>query len=90
MEGTKEIEGKLDYELSWEFIEGLAKRMAMNKGKYEPYNWKKPMNVEKLKQALTRHFMEIMKGNYSDEQENGHFYGVVANCMMILHQLDEK
>ncbi len=41
-EGIKETEGKLHYELSWEFIEEMAKRMANNKSdKYPLYNWKK-------------------------------------------------
>ena len=34
----KEKEGKLFYELDWDFITQMAERMASNKGKYEPYN----------------------------------------------------
>ena len=48
--GIKETEGKLYYELSWEFIEEMAKRMANNKSnKYPLFNWKKNINVEDLK-----------------------------------------
>ena len=55
-EGIKETEGKLYYELSWEFIEEMAKRMANNKSnKYPLFNWKKNINVEDLKQAINRH-----------------------------------
>ena len=50
--GIKETEGKLYYELSWEFIEEMAKRMANNKSnKYPLFNWKKNINVEDLKQT---------------------------------------
>lgn len=87
-EGKKETEGKLDYELDWEFIQQMAERMGQNKGKYEPYNWKKLMDVEKLKQSLVRHTIEIMKGNYSDDgREFGHLESLADNAMMINYQL---
>ena len=86
--GKKESDGKLDYEFDWEFIEAFAKRMSQNKGKYEPYNWKKSINIESLKQAMTRHHVEIMKGNYKDEEEElGHITSVACNAMMLWHQL---
>jgi hypothetical protein len=83
----KEEEGKLRYELDWEFVELIAKRMSLNKGKYEPYNWKNPIAVERLLQAQSRHFIEVMKGNYSDEQEYGHLVALACNAMMIIYQL---
>ena len=87
-EGAKETEGKLNYELDWEFIQQMAERMSQNKGKYEPYNWKKLMDVEKLKQSLFRHTIEIMKGNYSDDgREYGHLESLADNAMMINFQL---
>lgn len=85
--GLKEEEEKLVYELDWEFVEGMAERMAMNKGKYPPFNWKEGIDIEKLNQALTRHFMEVQKGNYSDEQKLGHYYALATNAMMIIYQL---
>ena len=88
MEGVKETEGKLNYELDWEFIQQLAERMNQNKGKYEPYNWTKPMDVEKLKQSLFRHVIEVMKGNYLDDgREFGHLESIALNAMMINYQL---
>ena len=88
IEGVKETEGKLNYELDWEFIQQLAERMSQNKGKYEPYNWAKPMDVEKLKQSLFRHVIEVMKGNYSDDgREFGHWESIALNSMMINYQL---
>ena len=87
-DGVKETEGKLNYELDWQFIQQLAERMSQNKGKYEPYNWTKPMDVEKLKQSLFRHVIEVMKGNYSDDgREFGHWESIALNVMMINYQL---
>ena len=87
-DGVKETEGKLNYEIDWQFIQQLAERMSQNKGKYEPYNWTKPMDVEKLKQSLFRHVIEVMKGNYSDDgREFGHLESIALNAMMINHQL---
>lgn len=87
--GAKESEGKLNYELDWEFIQQMAERMSQNKGKYEPYNWKKPMEVDKLKQSLFRHVIEVMKGNYSDDGNTfGHVLSIALNAMMIKYQLE--
>ena len=91
LQGVKETEGKLNYELDWEFIEQMAERMSQNKGKYKPYNWKRPMEIEKLKQSLFRHVIEVMKGNYSDDgREFGHFESIALNSMMINYQLKVK
>lgn len=88
--GVKEDNNKLSYELDWEFVEGVAQRMSMNKGKYEPFNWKKEMDISKLNQALARHFIEIQKGNYSDEQRYGHYYALACNAMMSIYQLKQN
>lgn len=91
VEGVKETEGKLNYELDFNFIEQMAERMGQNKDKYELYNWQKPMDVEKLKQSLFRHIVEVMKGNYSDEgRELGHIESIALNSMMINYQLKNK
>ena len=84
----KETEGKLFYELDFEFITQMAERMASNKGKYEPYNWQKLDNIEYLKQSLFRHVLEIMNGNYQDDnREFGHLEAVAINAMFINYQL---
>ena len=91
LQGVKESEGKLNYELDWGFIQQMAERMNQNKGKYKPYNWKRPMEIEKLKQSLFRHVIEVMKGNYSDDgREFGHFESIALNAMMINYQLKVK
>lgn len=87
--GTKQSEGKLNYELDFAFITQLAERMAQNKGKYEPYNWKKPIPVEGLKQALFRHVMDYMTNDNTldDGREYGHLESIALNVMMINYQL---
>ena len=90
--GIKETKGKLYYELSWEFIEEMAKRMANNKSnKYPLFNWKKNIDVEDLKQAINRHHIEVMKGNYKDGDELlGHVVSYACNSMMLWEQLNKK
>lgn len=86
--GKKETEGKLNYELDWEFIQQLAERMSQNKDKYKPYNWQLDMDVESLKQSLFRHVIEVMKGNYSDNDRTyGHLESIALNSLFINYQL---
>jgi hypothetical protein len=95
-EAYKETEGKLFYELDWGFITQMAERMAANKkeGKYELFNWKKPMTpegIEHLKQATLRHLLEVLQGNYEDDgREFGHLESLADNVMMINYQLKNK
>ena len=85
-QGYKETDSKLNYELDWNFIQAIAERMATNKGKYPPYNWQKPMDLEALKQALIRHTLEIAKGNYYDDgRETGHLEAVALNAMFLFY-----
>lgn len=86
----KETSNKLNYELDFNFITQLAERMAQNKHKYEPYNWHKLDNIEELKQALFRHVLEVMKGNYEDDNRLfGHLESIALNCMFINYQLNK-
>lgn len=90
----KESDNKLSYELDRYFIEAMAKRMQQNKGKYPPYNRKKPMDIESLKQALLRHTIEVMKGNYDDNEELDHNWlwhimWIACNAMFIYYQLKQ-
>jgi hypothetical protein len=86
--GYKESDGKLEYELDWDFITMMAERMAVNKSKYGKGNWQKPINIEGLKQSLFRHVIEIMKGNYDDNEEGdlGHLIAASLNSMFIVYQ----
>lgn len=85
--GIKESTHKLIYDIDFDFIKRMAGRMQRNKDKYPIGNWKKNIDVEELKQALFRHTMEIMEGNYDDEQYYGHLVAVACNAFMITYQL---
>lgn len=62
--------------------------MSANKGKYAPYNWQKLDNIEDLKQALFRHVIAVMKGDFKDDGRTfGHLEGIALNCMFINFQL---
>ena len=89
-QGHKETEGKLEYELDWDFVQAMAERMQLNKGKYEPYNWQKPMDVDKLKQALFRHTIDVMRGIYDDTTELDHLPAIACNAMMLWYQLKHR
>lgn len=90
-EGYKESSGKLNYELDWDFIKALAERMESGSKKYDPYNWKKPIDPEQLKQAMFRHVIEVMKGNYEDDgRPLAHIESIAANAMMLFYQINHK
>lgn len=89
-EGIKETNSKLIYDIDFEYIKGMAERMQLNRDKYPVGNWQKPIDVESLKQALFRHVIEIMQGEYSDEQKFGHLYAIGCNAFMIIEQLKNK
>lgn len=88
MQGIKETEDKLIYDIDFRYITAMAKRMQINRNKYPVGNWKKDIDIESLKQALFRHCIEIMKGNYSDEQKYGHLVAMGCNAFMIIQQLE--
>ena len=90
MSGYKETEKKLVYDIDFDYVKKMAERMQLNRDKYPVGNWKQPLEVEDLKQALFRHTMEIMKGNYSDEQKYGHLVALGCNAFMIIEQLKQK
>lgn len=87
--GFKEHDNKTDYsEIDFAFITQMARRMNKNKGKYPKNNWKKAIDVESLKQALFRHVVAVMQGEYSDDgREFGHLEAIALNCQMINYQL---
>jgi hypothetical protein len=90
MQGIKDKKDKLVYDLDFDFLTGMAQRMQLNRNKYPVGNWKNKIDIEDLKQAMFRHMIEIMRGNYSDEQEYGHFYAVACNSFMLLKQIKNE
>ena len=89
MNGIKETNDKLTFDIDFDFIKRMAGRMQRNKDKYPFGNWRKPIDVEELKQALFRHTLEVMDGNYDDEQYYGHLVAVACNAFMITYQLKQ-
>lgn len=90
-ENIKEEKGKLNYEIDWEFIEQLAQRMSKNKDRYSLNNWKNNIDIEKLKQALIRHTIEVLKNSYSDDNRDfGHLEAIALNAMFINYQLKKN
>lgn len=89
---TKITENKLFYELDFDFLTEMAKRMQANKsGKYERFGWKAGVPLEEVKQAGLRHYLEVMKDNYEDDGEKyGHIVATAINCMLMLHELKRK
>lgn len=89
--GYKELSGKLNYELDWYFITQLAERMSQNKHKYEPYNWKKPIDIDSLKQSLMRHVISVMNDEYEDDgRVLGHLESIAVNAMFINYQIKNQ
>lgn len=87
-EGVKDSSGKLEYEIDFAFITQIAERMAQNKGKYAPFNWQKPIDIDKIKQAMFRHAIAIMQGEYEDDgRPFGHIEGMVCNAMILNYHL---
>lgn len=88
---TKQSEGKLFYEIDWEFIEGMATRMALNKqnGKYDVFGWRdNGVDISEMNQALVRHLVAILKGELQDdEQQYSHYYALACNSMLIVNSL---
>lgn len=85
-QGYKEKDNKLSYELDFDFVEAMTKRIE-NEPKYPPYNWKKPMDINDLANALFRHVIEIKKGNLNDNGDLGHLIAVANNAMFMYYQL---
>jgi hypothetical protein len=89
----KDSAGKLYYEIDFNFIKQMAERMQSNKrnSKYDLWNWKKPMTpkgMDDLKQALLRHVLAVMEGDFDDDgREFGHLEAISNNAMMINYQL---
>lgn len=96
LQAQKETEGKLFYELDFNFIKQMAERMQENKenSKYDLWNWKKSMThkgIEELKHALLRHVLSVMENNFEDDgRDFGHLEAIANNAMMINYQMNKE
>lgn len=87
--GEKETEGKVSYqEIDWRYITMMANRMNQNKVKYGKDNYKLPMDIDLLKDALLRHVIAILqpKANDGDSFED-HLAAIGCNAMIINYQI---
>jgi hypothetical protein len=86
--GLKQSEGKLMVqELYWPFIEQMARVMTINKEKYPPKNYLKPMDKEELLAAAQRHTIAIWNGEEIDPTDGQlHSAKVATNMMMYYAQ----
>ncbi len=86
--GLKQSEGKLMVqELYWPFIEQMARVMTINKEKYPPKNYLKPMDKEELLAAAQRHTIAIWNGEKIDPTDGQlHSAKVATNMMMYYAQ----
>lgn len=88
-QGLKQSEGKLMVqELYWPFIEQMARVMTINKEKYPPKNYLKPMDKEELLAAAQRHQLSMWLGEEIDPTDGQpHAVKVATNMMMYYCQL---
>lgn len=89
MEGYKETNNKISYqEIDWDYITMMAGRMNQNKVKYGKDNYKLPMDIDLLKDALLRHVIAAMQPKANDEDSfEDHLAAIGCNCMIINYQL---
>lgn len=85
IQGKKETTNKTKYELDFDFIEAMAKRIE-SETKYPPYNWQLPIDTQDLADALFRHAVEVKKGNFDDDGELGHLMAIANNAMFLYYQ----
>jgi len=93
--GEKETEGKVSFtEIDPEFIALIAQRLSANKDKYPVGNWKEPMNLDYLLDALQRHTIDLrmlLDGRRpvfnKEETIKDHLAAIAANCQFINWQI---
>ena len=88
-QGLKQSEGKLMVqELYWPFIEQMARVMTINKEKYPPKNYMRPMDKEELLAAAQRHMLSMWLGEEIDPTDGQpHSVKVATNMMMYYCQV---
>ena len=84
-QGYKETENKISYEeIDWDYIKQMALRMNQNKDKYGKGNWKLPISLEDIEQALLRHVIAILNPDLLDpETRQQHLAAIGCNAMIL-------
>jgi hypothetical protein len=76
-------------EVDPEFLLAMAERMTANKGKYEPFNWQKPCDINLLLDAAQRHLLALRMPEQEGTEEThlDHAVALSLNAMIIHYQL---
>ena len=84
-QGYKETENKISYEeIDWDYIKQMALRMNQNKDKYGKENWKLPIDIGSIEQALLRHVIAILNPSVIDnETRQQHLAAIGCNAMIL-------
>ncbi len=91
--GKKFDNGKAEWNLLYyPFLESVIRVMKLGKDRYGYENWKKPFDKSRLRNALMRHVVADMKGEYIDRDSGEpHISHVVCNAMFIyFHELKDE
>lgn len=91
--GKKYDNGKAEWNLLYyPFLESVIRVMKLGKGRYGFENWKKPFDKTRLRNALMRHAVADMKGEYIDKDSGEpHISHIVCNAMFIyFHELKDE
>ena len=76
-------------EIDPDFLLAMADRMTANKGKYEPFNWHKPCDINLLLDAAQRHLLALRmpERERAEETHLDHAVALALNAMIIHYQL---
>lgn len=88
-EFKKSDKNKLDYSLiDVYFVEELAKVLQFGADKYGKNNWQNCDDITRYLNALERHFIEIKKGKFLDDESGlSHIAHLTANAMFLKYFL---
>lgn len=85
MEGRKDDQGKLPYDLiAPELLEEVARVLRFGAQKYEPRNWEGGMKWSRCFAALMRHMWAYWRGEDKDPETGFLHLAHAACCVMFL------
>lgn len=88
---SKITQGKLFYEIEWDFITAMAERMLSNKHKYPRWSFRQDLEPEEIAQAIFRHTKEILQGKYEDDgRKYGNIEALACNAMILYYHVALK
>jgi len=85
--GTKNDNGKTRWSLVfWPAVEDMVRALQIGVDKYGEKNYMKGLEPQRIMDAMMRHIVAIMNGEWIDESGNSHVGHVMANAMMLYEQ----